>query len=232
MTLIRTGIRRKPDSVLGQFIVKPAKCKVCKSLILPPSRPTAIVCSGECAASLALSERLKAEKRKAVKAAKLAAADRRDTRAKLDKLKSRAQWLKEAKTAIQRFRRLEELALGSGCISCGRSQQEVVSTDAWKPGGAWDGGHFLSKGARPELALEPLNIWLQCKSCNAGSSKYARKGYTVGASFRLNLIERVGLEAVEALEVDQGPKHYSTDEIIAIKTEYAAKARALLKART
>lgn len=230
--MIRTGLRRRPDSVLGQFIaVKSKVCQNCKRKFTP-DLPGAIACSEDCAIAYAVSVNGKARKVAAVRERKAKMVDRRETKQKLEKLKTRAQWLKEAKTAIQRFRRLEELALGSGCISCNRTQSEVADTDAWKPGGAWDGGHFLSKGARPELALEPLNIWLQCKSCNAGSSKYARKGYTVGASFRLNLIERIGLEAVEALEVDQGPKHYSTDEIIAIKTEYAAKARALLKART
>lgn len=229
--MIRTGLRRRPDSVLGAFIAPKSKvCQNCKMKFIP-DLPGAIACSEPCAIAHAVSVNGKARKVAAVRADKLAAADRKDTRAKLDKLKTRGQWLKEAKTAIQRFRRLEELALGSGCISCGRSQQEVVSTDAWKPGGAWDGGHFLSKGARPEMALNPMNIWLQCKSCNAGSSKYARKGYTVGASFRANLVDRIGLEAVEALEVDHGPNHFTVDQIIAIKTEYAAKARAL-KAQT
>ena len=158
-----------------------------------------------------------------------AAIERKADKVQRDKLKTRGQWLAEAKKAAQQFRRLEELARGYGCMSCGRTQEEV-NAEAWKPGGAWDGGHFLSKGARPELALEPLNIWLQCKSCNAGSSKYARKGYTVNASFRLNLIERIGLAAVEALESDHAPKHYTTDEIKAIKADYLVKTRELLKA--
>lgn len=168
--------------------------------------------------ALAASKRAKIEKAEQVK-------ERKADAVKRENLKSRGQWLKEAKTAVQRFRRLEELALGSGCISCGRSQEEVTGTDAWKPGGAWDGGHFLSKGARPELALEPLNIWLQCKSCNAGSGKYARKGYTVNASYRMNLIERIGIDSVEALESDHAPKNYSVDEIKAIKSYYTAKVK-------
>lgn len=179
-----------------------------------------IVCGADCAISLTVSKRGKAEKVAAVK-------ERRETKVKLEKLKTRADWLKEAKIAIQRFRRLEELAKYSGCMSCGRSQEEVAGTDGWKPGGAWDGGHFLSKGARPELSLEPLNIWLQCKSCNGGSGKYARKGYTVNAAFRLNLIERIGLEKVEWLEGQHEPCHYTIDHLKAIKATYAAKTKAL-----
>ena len=192
-------------------------CKVCRTAF-SPSKPLQSVCSPGCALTLATSKRARAEKVAQVK-------ERRETKEKLAKLKPRGKWLKEAKTEIQRFRRLDELAMGSGCMSCGRSQQEVEGTDAWKPGGAWDGGHFLSKGARPELALEPLNIWLQCKSCNAGSGKYARKGYTVNASFRANLIERIGLQQVEWLEGPHEAKHYTIEDLQAIKATYAAKAR-------
>ena len=231
MTLIRAGLRRRPDAPLGQFIaVKSKVCKTCRMKFIP-DLPGALVCSEPCAMAFAVSENGNARKVAAIRERKAKAVDRKETREKLQALKTRGEWLKEAKLAAQRFRRLEELALGSGCMSCGRSQAEVVDSDAWKPGGAWDGGHFLSKGARPELALDPLNIWLQCKSCNAGSSKYARKGYTVNASFRLNLVDRIGLEAVEALESDHVPKHYTVDQIKAIKTEYAAKARALLRAQ-
>ncbi|MBK5203908.1 MAG: recombination protein NinG [Polaromonas sp.] len=168
--------------------------------------------------------------RKLLKIKKVAAVkERRETKANLEKLKTHGAWLKEAKVAIQRFRRLEELAKYSGCMSCGRTQEEVVGTDGWKPGGAWDGGHFLSKGARPELSLEPLNIWLQCKSCNGGSGKYARKGYTVNAAFRLNLIERIGIEKVEWLEGPHEPKHYTTADLRFIKADYAARVRELKK---
>jgi len=199
--------------------MKLPKCDNCKREYTK-SKMGQRVCSPDCALSLAVSERGKAEKVAAIK-------DRRETKAKLQAMKSRGDWLKEAKIAIQQFRRLEELANGSGCMSCGRTQEEVQGTDAWKPGGAWDGGHYLSKGARPELSLEPLNIWLQCKSCNAGSSKYARKGYTVNAAFRVNLIERVGLEAVEALETDNRQRHHTIDDLKAIKAAYMAKTKAI-----
>lgn len=203
-------------------VIKPRPCKCCKSLFTPRSS-LARACGQPCAQQLVEAD-------KARKAKLLESANRKETRAKLEKLKSRGAWLKEAKTAIQQARRLEELAKGSGCMSCGRSQREVVGTDGWKPGGAWDGGHFLSKGARPELALEPLNIWLQCKSCNAGSGKYARKGHTVNAAFRVNLIARIGLDAVERLEADHAQRHYSVEDLKHIKKTNQAKARELQKA--
>lgn len=197
------------------------KCKACRAEFIP-LRPMARACSIECALALAAAGRVKRERAAAT-------ADRRDARTKLERLKTRGEWLREAKVAVQRFRRLEELAKGSGCISCGRTQAEVQGADGWRPGGAWDGGHFFSKGSRPELALEPLNIWLQCKSCNGGSSKYARKGYTVAAFFRVAVIERIGLEAFEAMESDHAPRHYSIDELREIKKNNSEKAREILK---
>ncbi|WP_258163869.1 recombination protein NinG, partial [Pseudomonas sp. 18092229] len=78
--------------------------------------------------------------------------------------------------------------------------------------------------------LEPSNIWLQCKACNAGSSKYARKGLTVSQGFREGLIERIGLEAVEALESDHEPRKHTIDELKAITATYRALTRELKRA--
>lgn len=80
-----------------------------------------------------------------------------------------------------------------------------------------------------ELRLVPNNIWLQCKSCNAGSARFARKGETVSQAFRAGLIDRIGLEAVEALEADHQPRKYTVEELKAITTEYRAKTRELKK---
>lgn len=198
------------------------KCRICKTAF-EPTQPFQTWCSVEHGFLIATGKLDKIKKAAQVK-------DKRETKTKLDAMKTRGQWLAEAKKAAQQFRRLEELANGSGCISCGRSQEEVARTDGWKPGGAWDGGHYLSKGARPELALEPLNIWLQCKSCNAGSSKYARKGYTVNAAFRIGLINRIGLDAVEALEADQTPRRYTIDDLKQIKQTYMKKTKQLKEA--
>lgn len=203
---------------LSTKTIKPKACKVCQAEFTP-NLPMAKVCSPFCALSLARSQRGKAEKIAAVKERKADAVKRASQ-------KSRGKWLAEAKTAIQQARRLEELAKGRGCMSCKRSQQEVEAGD-WRPGGYWDGGHFLSKGARPELALEPLNIWLQCKSCNAGSSKYARKGYTVNSNFEANLILAEGQTLVDWLKGPHDLKHYDADDLKAIKALYTAKTKTL-----
>jgi hypothetical protein len=167
----------------------------------------------ECAIQWAEREREKKERKEARLEARRQLEEKRDHKDKLEKLKTRSEWIQEAEMWRRRRRRLEELAKGEGCISCKRTQEEVMGIEGWKPGGCWDAGHFLSKGARPNLRLTLNNIWLQCKSCNAGSAKYARKQGTVSAAYRINLIEKIGVEAVETLENDHEPRHWTIDDL-------------------
>lgn len=182
--------------------IKPKTCKVCRSKF-EPRMPMATVCGLECAKSLAVSIRGKAEKVAAVK-------DRRETKAKLEKLKTRSQWAKEAQAAVNRFIRLRDADLP--CISCGRHHQ-----------GAYDAGHYLSRGARPELRFDELNIHKQCVPCNQHLS-----GNIV--LYRINLLEKIGVDGVAYLEGPHEPKKYTVDDLKAIKAKYAGMA-ANLKAR-
>lgn len=215
----RTPLQRKTPLTSGPRRKRCPECRV----MFTPSRSSQAVCGEiECAIAHGKSEKGKEAARKA-----LADIDRRDIKVRKEALKSRADHLKDAEKAVRDYRRTYELSIGSGCISCGESQQSILAAQGWKTGGAFDAGHFLGKGARPELRLIPTNIWLQCKSCNAGSSKYARKGETVSQAFRAGLIARIGLEAVEALEADHEPRKYTVDDLKAITAEYRAKTREL-----
>jgi hypothetical protein len=211
---------RKPLKAISE---KPKKCAVraCRAPFVP-SRPFQTWCSPDCAVVIARAKQDK--QRKA-----LAQVERREIRARKEKLKTHGDYVQEATSAVQAYRRVYELSIGSGCISCGKSQAEIEAAQGWKTGGAWDGGHFLSKGARPELRLEEKNIWLQCKGCNGGSAKYARKGESVRNGFRAGLIERIGLPAVEALEADHRPRKYTIDELKQITAHYRALLRDLKK---
>jgi hypothetical protein len=187
-----------------------------------PQRLGQKVCSPSCALAEAKNPANQEKARKA-----LAALDRQDIKVRKEKLKTRADHMKDAEKAVRDYRRNYELSIGSGCISCGESQQAIIAAQGWKTGGAFDAGHFLGKGARPELRLVPENIWLQCKACNSGSYMHARKGYTVSVGFRIGLIARIGLEAVEALEADHEPRKYTIEDLKAIKAEYRAKTKEL-----
>ena len=115
------------------------------------------------------------------------------------------------------------------CISCDRTLEEIEDVDGWKPGGSWDAGHFLTKGAHEELRYEESNVHKQCKSCNGGSGKYTKKNKTVGSRYREKLIEKIGLAKVEWLEGPHEPKRYRKQDYLEIKETYKAKLKQLKK---
>ena len=179
------------------------RCKVCRQPF-EPRPPRALVCSEDCAGAFAVSKRLK-EERRAEKAAQ--AMERKDTKARKERLKSRSELAREAQQAFNQWVRLRDA--DKPCISCGRHHE-----------GQYHAGHYLSVGARPELRYEPFNVWKQCSPCNTHLSGNA-------VLFRQALVREIGLERVEWLEGPHQAKKYTADELRAIKTEYAAKAREL-----
>lgn len=201
------------------------RCPECRVMYAPVRESQAVCGEIACAIAHAQSEKGQETARKS-----LALVERREIKVRKEALKSRADHLKDAEKAVRDYRRTYELSIGSGCISCGLGQEEIRAAQGWKVGGAFDAGHFMGKGARPELRLTPTNIWLQCKACNSGSYMHARKGYTVSQGFRAGLIARIGLEAVEALEADHEPRKYTVEELKAITAEYRAKTRELKRA--
>jgi hypothetical protein len=50
--------------------------------------------------------------------------------------------------------------------------------------------------------------------------------------YRLALIERIGLEAVERLEGPQPARKYTADDLKAMRDEYRAKLKILLESST
>ena len=181
--------------------MKVKRCKVCRNEFVP-TKPMQTVCGLQCALSLASVIKAKRERTQI-------AQDRKETKAKLEKLKSRSDWAKEAQTAFNRWVRLRDA--DKPCISCGRHHT-----------GQYHAGHYMSRGARPELTYEPLNCHKQCAPCNTHLSGNI-------ALYRGRLIEKVGAEAVAWLEGPHEQKHYTTDDLKAIKADYTRKARELEK---
>ena len=180
--------------------MKAKTCRVCRNAFAP-TRPMQAVCGLECAKSVAVSIRGKAEKVAAVK-------ERKADKAKREQLKTKADWAREAQAQVNLYVRLRDAALP--CVSCGRHHQ-----------GQWHAGHFRSVGSAPHLRFDAdRNIAKQCQPCNTHLH-----GNPI--PFRAELGRRIGLQALEALECDQAPRHYSIDDLRALKAEYAAKARAL-----
>lgn len=174
-----------------------------------PARPMQCACSPSCAQAFAALASAK-------KAAKAAADDRRKTKAQLEALKTLPALAKECEKEMNRWVRLRDWHLG--CISCGKP----FNPD--QIGGSCDAGHYRSKGSAKHLRFDERNLHGQCKHCNDYLA-----GNPVG--YRMGLIERIGIEAVEALEVDQAQRKYTRQDLREMRDHYRALAHQLAKAR-
>ena len=142
-----------------------------------------------------------------------------------ERLKSRRSHLKEAQIVFNKFIRLRDEK--DPCISCGKTEKELQTSDGWMPGGIWDCGHYLSRGGFPELRFEELNSHKQCKTCNGGAGQFAKKNRTVSQQYRINLIKKIGIEKLEWLEGPHEPKQYTIENIVGIRDKYKDMAKQL-----
>ncbi|MBK3470473.1 recombination protein NinG [Pseudomonas carnis] len=183
---------------------KPKKCRVatCRASFVP-SRMGQAVCSPACA--LIDGPRHAPKARKA-----LADIERKDIKVRKEKLKSRADHAKDTQQAFNEWVRLRDADLP--CVSCGRHHD-----------GQYHAGHYRTVAANPAIRFEPLNVHKQCAPCNNHKS-----GDIV--NYRIELVKRIGAEAVEWLEGPHQPKRYTIEQLKAITAEYRAKTRELKRA--
>ena len=180
------------------------KCKVCHDQF-SPFTSTQVVCGPGCSLVWVRQEQQR-RARKRLRADKL-------------RIKPKSKWMSEAQAAFNAFVRLRDHR--QPCISCG-----IINLPE-KHGGSWDCGHYLTRGAHPELRFEELNAHRQCKRCNGGAGRFSSKSHTVQQAYRVNLVEKIGLGSVEWLEGPHEPKKYTIDDLIEIKAEYQKKRREL-----
>lgn len=164
-----------------------------------PMRAMQAVCSPSCARKKVLAE--KAQARRALRERKAA-------------LKTIPDLIKEAQVAFNAYVRLRDK--DRPCICCG------LPLGDGDLGGSYDCGHYRSTGSAPHLRFDPRNAHAQRKVCN-------RYGAGRAVDYRLGLIERIGLTAVEALEADNRVKKWTREELMAIRDLYRAKKRQMEK---
>ncbi|MGC1329093.1 recombination protein NinG [Pseudomonas sp.] len=183
---------------------KQPKAKKCRNVACAakfiPQRLGQAVCSPACA--LATKDVNQAKARKS-----LAEIGRKELRAAKERVKTRADHMREAQTVFNEWIRLRDAILP--CVSCGRHHE-----------GQYHAGHYRTVGANPELRFEPLNVHKQCAPCNNHKS-----GDIV--NYRITLVARIGAAKVDWLEGPHEPKRYTIENLKAIKAEYRAKIRAL-----
>lgn len=186
---------------------KPNRCKHCRQRM--PEEFARHVIHDECIpAFLEALNKKQAAKQKREQAARQRV-ERAMTKKRKDEQKTWADWHAEAQKAVNAFIRLRDAGLP--CISCGTP---------WAPD--FQAGHYRSRGAAKNLALDPRNIHGQCVQCNLHKHSNALE-------YRINLAVRCGVALVEALESDNAPRHHSIDDLKAIRVEFARMARELKK---
>ncbi len=138
--------------------------------------------------------------------------ERKETREAKARIKTRAQWLKEAQIAFNAYVRARAIRFGHTCISSGRP---LVQGGV---GGGFDCGHYRSTGSAPHLRFNLHNAWGQSKHDNQ---------YKSGAvqAYRIGLIDRIGLEKVEALERDNGYRKFNADYLTRVAKIFRKKKR-------
>ena len=187
---MRQPLQKKP---------KAKKCKQCRTTF-NPDRHLQSVCSPRCGLDLAAAKREKER-------VSIQRRERREIRERKEKLKSRADHLKDAQAAVNEFVRLRDKDLP--CISCGRHHQ-----------GQYHAGHYRTVAAFPELRFELQNIHKQCAPCNNHKS-----GDIV--NYRINLVAKIGAERVAWLEGPHQPLKLTIEQIKAITAHFRAKVREL-----
>lgn len=210
--LRRTPFKAKAASAPDRATaaVKPKTCAKSKGgcgAKFIPARPMQCACDVQCAQNMGALKNAKAAK-------KAAADDKRQTRAKLEDMKTLPELLAEAQREFNRFIRFRDA--DKPCICCGQPLGDQ------RFGGAYDAGHYRSVGSAPHLRFDERNVHAQRKVCNnhkAGNH----------VEYRAGLIAREGLDLVEALEADQTPRKYTRDQVREIRNHYRKAANELAK---
>lgn len=178
-------------------------CPHCRAKLEPGQR-----IHPACIAPWADARQAKKEREDAKKARMAAKVERAETKRRKEAIKTLSDLKREAQAALNRWI-VQVRDADKPCISCGRHHT-----------GQYHAGHYMSRGAAPQHALNPANVWKQCAPCNT---------YLHGnpIPYRVRLIELIGLEAVEALENDNAPKKWTREGLIAVRDEYRAKLNEL-----
>lgn len=185
---------------------KPPRPKKCRNpacgQTFTPQRMGQHVCSPAC--GLAIKDVNQDKAKKAI-----AHTERLEHKAAKEKVKRKADYAKEAQTAINRYVRLRDRDLG--CVSCEKGPE-------W--GGQWHCSHFRSVGSAPHLRFNLLNMQKSCSVCNNHLSGNI-------SSYKPELVRRIGADKVDWLERFNEIRRYDVDYLKRIKKVFNRKSRRL-----
>ena len=166
----------------------------------------------DCIEGYAEAQAAKGERKRAKEARAAAKVQKAEDRKKRESFKRIPQYIKEAQHAFNAFIRARDS--GKPCICCG----QPLGTG--EVGGAYDCGHYRSTGSAAHLRFHEDNAHAQRKVCN-------RWGAGRAVDYRIGLVARIGLEAVEALESSNQPHKWQREELKEITQTYRRKLKEL-----
>ncbi len=198
-------------------VLRARRCKHCREKVMP-GRVGQLI-HDECAEPYA--EKLYAKRLAKARIAKEKAAkvERAADRVKKSSFKRISSYIAAAQVEFNAY--IRERDKDQPCICCGRGETAV---DGLRSHG-WDCGHYRSTGSASHLRFNENNAHRQLVYCN-------REGAGRAVDYRIGLIRRIGLAAVEALEADNTPHKWTREELTAIKLLYRAKLKELLAQRS
>lgn len=183
-------------------------------------KPMQVVCGPYCGVARARDKVAAKRAREAVVVAKL---ERQKHREDKERIKTLNEHKSDTQDAFNAWVRERDFDLP--CVSCGETNPPQ------KVGGKWDAGHFLSRGARPDLRFNPDNCFKQCKSCNGGGGRFKHKERTVSQDYEIELVKRIGIDRVEILKGPPVSARWTVEELNVMKKQFRADTRALVKLR-
>lgn len=157
---------------------------------------TQVACSVKCALLLAQKKRQKEVKQ--------------NDKIRKAKLKKKSDYRSEAQSAFNSFIRIRDS--NKLCVSC----DSILFNG--QLGGGFDAGHYRSRGAASHLSFNLFNVHGQCKRCN----RYLGGNYS---EYRIRLIDRIGLDRVENLEINNSVVSFSNEYLERVKKIFSKRAR-------
>ena len=176
------------------------KCKQCRTDIPTASNSTEVYhklkfCSYDCVTTWGLEDAKKKREK----------ADQAAHKKKKEGLISIQAYAKKAEAQFNKFIRIRDRY--EPCISCQRHHE-----------GQYHAGHYRTVAAASQLRFNEDNVHKQCAPCNnhlSGNLIY----------YRINLIKKIGLKRVEALENNNEIRRYTREELDEIEATYKTKNR-------
>lgn len=160
------------------------------------------------AVKYAIANKAKAQK-------KLKAAERKENRKAVKRLRSNDRKYQFQKTKQEAQTLANLLDKDLPCICC----------DEPRGNAQFCGGHYKTAKGHPEIALDIRNIHGQRNSlCNKHKSGNI-EGDKHSKGFKQGVIDRYGQEYLDWLESYHPPPNYSCEDLIKLRAEYAAEKR-------